>query len=92
MAKVNRAKACKRKSSRMKIVDVITTKTKGRFFTVTFTKKNGEERTINCNCKKNAQNNLGYITVYSPNEKGYKNINAQTIKSVVFQNTVYSVK
>lgn len=66
--------------------------TKGRFFTVTFVKKNGEQRTINGNVKANAANTLGYINVYSPSIKGYRNINTQTIKAVSFNKVNYIVK
>ena len=66
--------------------------TKGQFFTVTFVKANGNTRTINGNVKKNAVSALGLITIYSPSDKGYRTVNSQTIKSVSFNKTTYTVK
>lgn len=66
---------------------------KGKFFTVTFVKKNGTTRTINGNYKQPKNPNpLGYLNVYSMSDKGYRNINPTTIKSVSINNTTYTVK
>ncbi len=65
---------------------------KGRFFTVTFLKKNNTERTINANFKKGAKSPLGYLNVYSIADKGYRNINAQTIRAVVINGDTYNVR
>lgn len=81
-----------KKVNKSQAVEVINN-TKGKFFTVTFTKKNGELRTINGNVKKpKTPNLLGYINIYSPSVKGYRKINAQTIKSVSFNRINYIVK
>lgn len=69
------------------------TNSKGKFFTVTFVKKNGTTRTINGNYKQPKKPNpLGYLNVYSMSDKGYRNINPTTIKAVSINNTTYTVK
>lgn len=77
--------------NRTQLVDLIKS-TNGKFFTVTFTKANGTQRTINGNVKKNSVSTLGFINVYSMKDKGYRNVNSQTIKSVSFNNTTYTVR
>lgn len=66
----------------------------GKFFAATFVKKNGEERTINCNHKKGSITKLGYIMVNSvtASDKGIKNIDPRTIKNLNIQKTLYTVK
>jgi hypothetical protein len=76
--------------TRTKAVELIEN-TKGRFFTVTFTKKDNTERTMNCNHKKNAITKLGYVTVKVP-KLGYRNINPQTISKLVVAGQTYNVK
>lgn len=82
--------------SKTEVVNIITTKTKGRFFTVTFETNGGKERSINGNYKrprKNSKmNNLGYLNVYSAKDMGYRNVNCRTIKQVVFKNVIYKTK
>lgn len=61
----------------------------GRFFTVTFLKKNGEVRTLNCKHGKvkghEGSNNVAhiekYLTVTTP-EGEFKNVNMETITEV----------
>lgn len=65
---------------------------KGKFFTVTFTKKNKSLKTINCNWKKGNKNSLGYLTVYSVLKKGYKNIDPQTITALSISGNLFKVK
>lgn len=80
--------------SRTKAVEMIT-KSKGKFFTVTFTKKkDNSTRTINGNFKISNDNpsKLGYLTIYSPKDKGYRNINSQTLKSLNINGTTYSIR
>ena len=84
-------KTTNKKVSKTQVVDIIK-KTNGKFFTVTFVKANGNTRTINGNVKKNAISTLGFINVYSMQDKGYRNVNSQTIKSVSFNNTTYKVQ
>lgn len=61
------------------------------FFTVTFTKKNGDVRVMNC--RKNVTKHLrggasttshidDLITVYDVKSNGYRNINATTVTEV----------
>lgn len=67
----------------------------GRFFTVTFIKKNGEVRTLNCKHGKvkghEGPNNVShiekYLTVTTP-EGEFKNINMETVKEVKMGGTV----
>lgn len=61
----------------------------GKFFTVTFTKKNGEERTLNCQQGyfkgHDGENTTAHIEKYltvRTSEGEFKNINCETIKSV----------
>jgi hypothetical protein len=80
-----------KKINRTELVELVKN-TKGKFFTVTFTKLNGAERTINGNVKSNCLTNLGHIRIYSMKDKGYRNVNSRTIKSVSFQSINYIVK
>lgn len=49
--------------SKTKLVELIKN-SKGKFFTITFIKKDGEERTVNAHVKQsNLMNNLGYIQI-----------------------------
>lgn len=83
---MNKTKNTKR-TNKGKAVELIKN-SKGKFMTVTFTKKNGDERTINGNYKRPKRDNpLGYITMYSMKDKGYRTVNPQTIKSVSLDNT-----
>lgn len=69
------------------------TETKGKFFTVTFKKANGQVRTINGNYKTPRRPNpLGYLNIYSMKDRGYRNVNPQTITEVRVNNIVYKVK
>jgi len=68
------------------------TDSKGKFFTVTFMKKDNTMRTINCNYSKNQKKSaLGYINVYSMKDKQYKNINMQTVKMLAINGITYKV-
>jgi len=82
--------------SKTEVVNIITTKTKGRFFTVTFTTNGGKERVINGNYKrprkKASMNNLGYLNIYSAKDMGYRNVNCRTITQVSFKNVIYKTK
>lgn len=78
--------------SKSKAVELIQN-SKGRFFTVDFVKKDNSQRTINCNYKiPSKPSKLGYIMVYSMKDKGYKNINPQTIKNLTINNINYKVR
>lgn len=62
---------------------------KGRFFTSTHEDKEGNMRTMNCIKKKGKPTELGYITVWVPKEKDYRNINPQTLSELVIDGTHY---
>lgn len=76
------------KVSRTKMVQVIN-ETKGRFFTVTHIDKDGQARTMNAIKKNTPATELGYITVYSVQDKGYRNINPQTLTDLSFGRVHY---
>lgn len=84
-----KAKTSTKRISKTTAVEMINN-SKGRFFTVTFVKGNGDERTIN-GLRKN-QTPLGNITMYSAKDKGYRTINPNTIKSLIINSTTYVVK
>jgi len=64
---------------------------KGRIFTATFVKKDGEVRVMNCRTgvtkgTKGGRNNLegkpNYVSVYDVQRKSYKTLNVDTLKSI----------
>lgn len=79
------------KISRTAAVDLIKS-SKGRFFSVTFTKNDGTQRTLNGNVKsKDLLDSMGYVKFKSSKE-GHKLINPRTIKSVKINKVVYTTK
>lgn len=76
------------KVSRTKMVQVLND-TKGRFFTSTHIDKDGNSRTMNAIRSNRPVNELGYITVYSIVDKGWRNINPQTLTDLSFGGTHY---
>jgi len=85
------AKTKTKKVSRTAAVAMIKN-SNGKMITVTFVKANGNQRTINGNYKKAQKNDLGYLTVYSMKDGGYRTVNTRTIKSVKANKTTYVVK
>ena len=79
------------KTTRTKVVAMITN-SKGKFFTVTFTKKDNTRRTINANYKTGNTDTLGYLNVWSTKDKEYRKINPQTLISLTIDGTTYSVR
>lgn len=67
--------------SRTKAVELIE-ENKGKFATVTFIKKNGEERTINFNRSKNGTTKLGYLRVNNIKENKYASVDPKTITAL----------
>lgn len=73
--------------------------TKGRFFTVTFTKKDGTDREMTCTYYKDQQMiNLGYVIVndialakVSPG-KSLRSVNLQTLKKIKVFGSGYKIK
>jgi len=63
-----------------------------QFFSVTFTKKNGEERTLNgrLGVKKHLKggeksyndDDFNYLTVYDVQNNGYRTVNLDTVSSI----------
>lgn len=76
------------KVSRTQMVNVINN-TKGRFFTATHIDTNGQPRTMNAIKSNRPATELGYITVWSVQDKGYRNINPQTLTDVSFGRVHY---
>jgi len=74
--------------SKTKAVELINN-SKGRRFTVTFTKKNGTLRTMN-GSRKN-QTSLGNITMTVTN-RGYRTVNPNTITELKINRNTYIVK
>ena len=74
--------------SKTKAVSLINN-SKGKRFTVVFTKQDGTIRTIN-GSRKN-QTPLGYITISVPN-KGYRNVNPNTMKELRINGSVYKIR
>jgi hypothetical protein len=80
----------------MKNVELIKKIIGTRFFSVTFTKKDGTERTINARLgvkkylkggeKSYNDNDFNYLTVYSVKDKGYRTVNLDTIKEIKLNN------
>lgn len=80
--------------SRSKAIDMIENSA-GHFFTVTFTKKDGSHRVMNCQySKQRTQQNakLGYITVVELSSKTPKNVNTQTLASISMGGVVYKIR
>lgn len=75
--------------SRTKATELINN-TKGKFFTVTFRKQNGTERTLNG--KYNTTTKLGYLNIYSMKDKGFRNVNPRTLLSLKVDNKTYFIK
>lgn len=75
---------------------------KGKFFTVEFTKKNGDLRKMNCRkgVKKHLQggslafdpNSKGLVVVFDAQKKAYRMININTLQSVTIDKATYSVE
>lgn len=70
----------------------------GHFFTATFTKKDGSERTMNCQyLKDQSASKLGYIKVKEPaalkrGETAIKQVNLQTLKAVSIAKVSYKIR
>lgn len=77
--------------SRTNVVELIKSNS-GKFFTVEFVKKNNTNRTINCIMKNNGLTRLGYLNVWSIQDKGYRNIDIRTIRTVNIQGQKLTVR
>jgi hypothetical protein len=79
------------KVSRTKMVQLLN-QTKGKFFTSTHIDKDGNPRTMNAVKSNKPASELGYILVYSMRDKGYRNINPQTLTDLSTGKTHYVAK
>ena len=77
------------RKSRSFLSDLLLNDTKGRFCTITYLKKEGEKRTINCQVTSNKLNNLGYILVHSIADKGTRSVDPRTILCVKANGITY---
>ena len=80
----------------MKDLEKFIQQTKGRFFTVTFIKKDGTERTLNgrVGVTKHLKGGVSragdqYITVFDVQNGGYRAVNKNTIVKIKFGKEVY---
>lgn len=80
-------------ASRTEIVDMINN-SNGKIMSVTYTKKDGTTRVMNCNKPKgDTATNLGYILVNDMQEKGEsktKSVDPRTITQLKFEGRVYT--
>lgn len=71
---------------------------KGQFFTVVFTKKDGSDRTINCQYLKDQKElQIGYVKVkdlakMKTSKDCIRNVNLQTLKSMNIGGKTYKVR
>lgn len=88
---VTKTPVSSKKIGRTKVLDLIQG-TNGRFFGVTFTKKDGTLRSMRCKVAKDVKPNvLGYVLVQAVGEDGSKFVNLQTISEVRTNRTIYTV-
>jgi len=78
----------KLKISATKAVELINN-SKGKRFTVVFTKANGTDRTIN-GSRKN-QSPLGNISMYSTKDKGIRSFNPHNLKELRINGNIYKI-
>lgn len=72
------------------IINRLTTGTRGRFVSATFTKKEGETRSMNFRVPKNPNiTKTGFITVVERNGQ-FRNVNLQTISRLAMDGKIYT--
>lgn len=80
-----------KKISRTEMVEVMKN-SKGRFMTVTFTKQDKSDRSMNCQVRKGtALTGLGYLPV-TERGQGLKNVDPRTLKTVKLNGITYIAK
>ena len=85
-------KSSSQRISRTKALELIQS-SNGRFFGVTFTKKDGSVRKMKCKIDKNTEpSNLGYLTVNDVIDSSPKSLNLQTLSEVRMNKTFFHVK
>jgi len=89
------------KISKAKATEIIKN-SQGKFITVKFTKKNGEDRTLTGRTGvhqfttgeglKYNPDDYGLVNIYDNINKGYRMVNLNTLKEVTAQKTTYEVE
>jgi hypothetical protein len=79
------------KISKAKATEIIKN-SRGKFITVVFDKKNGEERTLTGEGLKYNPDDYGLVGIYDNINKGYRMVNLNTLKEVTAQKTTYEVE
>lgn len=89
---VSGRKASTQKVSRTKALELIQ-KNGGRFFDVTFTKKDGTTREMKCRIEKHntKPTNFGYLLVLDVEDNTPKSLNLQTVSELRMNKNVYKV-
>jgi len=81
----------KQRISRTKAINLLSN-TNGRFFGVTFTKKDGTVRKMKCKVENEVKPTpLGYLTVVDVKEATHKSLNLQTLSEIRMNKNVYLV-
>jgi len=64
----------------------------GKFFTSTHIDKNNQPNTMNADMLKQQDSDLGYLRVWSLSDRGYRNINPQTLTHLNINGGCYKAK
>ncbi len=97
MKKIYKSRNARKKVNKLKTLDKVSQK--GRIFGVVFTKKDGTKRVMSCRKGvtkylkggSNTTNHIPqYLTVFSVNDKGYRNINIDTLKTIKGNGRVFN--
>ncbi len=97
MKKIFKTKNARREVRKVKTLNTVSKG--GRIFSVTFTKKNGDLRVMACrkgvkSYLRGGSNTVShlpqYMTLFSVNDKGYRNINLTTIQEIKGRGKVYN--
>lgn len=94
LVKIKNSKMTISRTKALKLIE----ESRGHFFTVVFTTKNGTERQMNAQYLKDQKSTLGYIKVRetgklktSP-DNCIRNVNIQTLKKLSIDGTLYTIR
>ena len=97
MKKIYKARKARQMLKKAKVVKQVSSR--GKIFSVKFVKKDGSLRYMTCRTgvKKHLKGGINtvkhipkYLTVYSVQDKGYRNINLKTIKEIKGNNSIFT--